>query len=165
MRRLFLVVAVTLLAAGSAWAQFPVGNLTPTVCAPTYALGQTVGLMITNTGPGPVTWGDEAEVVHSCLIYDSLHQLVFNGPSAITPAVYDPFTLLPGQSTTLQWHQNYLGVSKSGQVPAGTYYFATQSSGLLGAARFEIVPEPGSIVALLSGLGGICVAFRRRRRG
>ena len=131
-------------------AQLPT-SLSPSTTKPVYELGEPVGLILTNTGASPVIWSNPPSVIHDCFVYSS-SMLVFDGRLVVVPLYYDPFTLLPGQSTSLNCPYSF---------SPGSYYFATTYPATYGA-DFLVIPEPCSLLAMLAGLGGLGGLKRRR---
>lgn len=151
---LVLIAGVVLFPAFAsvAYAQIPSNWLAPSTSKPVYLIGEPVGLILTNTGASLVTWSNPPSVIHDCFVYSSSMQLVFDGRLVVVPLYYDPFTLLPGQSTSLNCPYSF---------SPGSYYFATTYPATYGA-DFLVIPEPCSLLAMLAGLGGLGGLKRRR---
>lgn len=168
-----LLALLTLCAPSMIYAQtvpFIPKSLAPRTDKPVYLIGEQVGLILTNAniGDAAITWNNAATIINDCFIYDASGGLVFDGSSITVPGGepgsfgdpfphWDPVTIYPGQSVSPAYPLSF-------DLP-GTYYFATSKSTAHQLASFDVVvPEPSSILALLTGISGLGGLMWKRRR-
>jgi fibronectin-binding autotransporter adhesin len=125
------------------------GGLTLTDAHLDFDLSSTVG-----SGNDSITTG--------ALTLGSAIAFTFNGLSGSTLATGSAYTLIAGSSIVNPGNAAGIGTTFLGDL-AGAYTAAYSVSGANLQVTFSVIPEPGTLVMLLGGLG-MLVGFQRSRR-